>query len=128
MQGLPPEKIPSGSGIMNFARITGGGIAASIAVTFWDRREILHQSRLAESSSAYDPALRHAMAVLRDLGLTDTQAAGILVREMVSQAYLLSTTDLSWISGWASLALMVMLWIPRKPKSEGAAPPIAVAD
>jgi DHA2 family multidrug resistance protein len=128
VQGLPPEKIPSGSGIMNFARITGGGIAASIAVTFWDRREVLHQSRLAESSSAYDPALQHAMTVLRDLGLTDTQAAGMLVREMVSQAYLLSTTDLSWISGWASLALMVMLWIPRKPKSEGVAPPIAVAD
>jgi DHA2 family multidrug resistance protein len=129
MQGMPPDKIPSGSGLMNFARITGGGVAASIAITFWDRREILHQSRLAESSSIYDPALRHAMAVLRDLGMTDTQAAGVLVREMVAQAYLLSTTELSWISGWASLVLMVILWIPKKPRTgAGPAPVIAGGD
>jgi DHA2 family multidrug resistance protein len=128
VQGLPPEKIPSGSGIMNFARITGGGIAASIAITFWDRREILHQSRLAESSSAYDPALRHAMATLRDLGLSDVQSVALLTREMVAQAYLLSTTELAWFSGWASLALMIMLWIPRRQKAEGPASPIAVAD
>jgi len=57
--------------------------------------------------------------VLRELGLTDTQAMGMLVREMVSQAYLLSTTELSWFAGWGSLALMVMLWIPesQKPKA-----------
>lgn len=129
VQGLPPEKIPSGSGIMNFARITGGGIAASIAITFWDRREILHQSRLAESSSVYDPVLQHSLATLHHMGLSETQAIGAMTREMIAQAYLLSTTELAWFSGWASLALMVMLWIPKRPKAEaGGAAPIAVAD
>jgi DHA2 family multidrug resistance protein len=128
VQGLPPEKIPSGSGIMNFARITGGGVAASIAVTVWDRREILHQSRLAESSSAYDPALQHAMAALHALGLSDNQALGMMTHEMVAQAYLLSTTELAWFSGWASLALMVMLWIPRQRKTDAPAPQVAIAD
>ena len=46
---------------------------------------------------------------------------------MVAQAYLLSTTELSWISGWASLVLMVILWIPKKPKTgAGAAPIVAL--
>jgi len=128
VQGLPPEKLPSGSGLMNFARITGGGIAASIAITFWDRREILHQSRLAESSSLYDPAVQHAMSTLKGLGLSDNQAVAAMTHEMVAQAYLLSTTEIAWFSAWASLALMVMLWIPRKPRTEGPAPQVAVAD
>jgi DHA2 family multidrug resistance protein len=45
------RRIPSATGISNFARITGGAFAASITTTFWDRRETLHQSRLAEAAN-----------------------------------------------------------------------------
>ncbi|MEN3953539.1 DHA2 family efflux MFS transporter permease subunit [Iodidimonas sp. SYSU 1G8] len=126
IQGLPPEKIPSASGIMNFARITGGGFAASLGVTLWDRREAFHQSRLAESSSMFDPAAREAMAILQNFGFTDTQAAGILVREMTAQAYLLASTEIFWASGWISLALIGLIWLSKRPVSQ--APPIVVAD
>jgi DHA2 family multidrug resistance protein len=123
IHGLMPDKIPSASGIMNFLRITGGGFAASIAVTVWDRRETLHQSRLAETSSIYDPAAREAMAHLQSLGFTDTQAVGVLVHEMTRQAYLLASTDIFWISGWASLVMAALIWIARKPVGHGPAAP-----
>lgn len=47
LDGIPPERIPSASGIANFSRITAGSFAASIATTMWDQREALHQNRLA---------------------------------------------------------------------------------
>jgi DHA2 family multidrug resistance protein len=52
-----PHRIPSATGISNFARITGGAFAASITTTFWDRREILHQSRLAEAANLGNPPI-----------------------------------------------------------------------
>jgi len=49
--GVPPERVPAASGMTNFLRITAGSFATSISITFWDRREALHQTRLADSSA-----------------------------------------------------------------------------
>jgi DHA2 family multidrug resistance protein len=54
--GLPPEKIPAASGLSNFLRITAGSFATSLTTTFWDRREALHQTRLADTVTVYAPA------------------------------------------------------------------------
>ena len=57
LDGVPPQRIPLASGLSNFARITGGGFAASIVTTLWDRREALHQSRLADQTTIFTPGL-----------------------------------------------------------------------
>ena len=124
LDGIAPERIPSASGISNFARITAGGFAASIITTAWDRREALHQSRLADSSSAYNPVMQQAMDHLHGFGFTDLQAYASLARSMASQAYLLASDDLFWISGWLSLAMIVVVWLARRAIS-GGGPPIA---
>ncbi|HVZ91831.1 MAG TPA: DHA2 family efflux MFS transporter permease subunit, partial [Rhizomicrobium sp.] len=82
LDGIAPERIPSASGISNFARITAGGFAASITTTLWDRREALHQSRLADWSSAYSPAMRQALDHLHRLGFADPQAYAVLARSL----------------------------------------------
>jgi DHA2 family multidrug resistance protein len=120
LDGIAPERIPSASGISNFARITAGGFAASIVTTMWDRREALHQARLADSSSIYNPAMQQAVAHLHSFGLTDLQSYTVLARSMVSQAYLLSSDDLFWISGWLSVAMIVVVWMARRAISGGA--------
>jgi DHA2 family multidrug resistance protein len=120
LDGIPPERIPSASGISNFARITAGGFAASIITTLWDRREALHQSRLADHSSVFDPVMQQAVAHLHSFGLTDLQSYGVLARNMVQQAYLLSSLDLFWISGWLSVILIGVIWIARHTHSNGA--------
>jgi DHA2 family multidrug resistance protein len=122
LDGIPPDKIPSASGISNFSRITAGGFAASITTTLWDRREALHQSRLADSSSLYSPAMQQATAHLHAYGLTDLQSYTLLARNLSQQAYLLASDDLFWISGWLSIAMIGVIWLARRAVSGGGAP------
>jgi DHA2 family multidrug resistance protein len=114
LDGVPPDRIPSATGITNFARITGGSFAASIITTAWDRREALHQTRLADSVGNGMP-LQQAMAALRQLGLTDGQAAAAVGRQMVGQAYLLASTDLFYVSAWLCIVLIGVVWLTRRP-------------
>src|SRR3546814_6780550 len=55
LNGIPPEQIPSATGISNFARITCGSFGASLITTAWDRREAVHQSQLADHLTIFSP-------------------------------------------------------------------------
>jgi MFS transporter, DHA2 family, multidrug resistance protein len=111
---IPPERIPTATGLSNFARITAGSFAASIVTTAWDRREALHQSRLSEAIGQGGP-YQMASGALERLGLTDTQAAAAVTRQMVGQAYLLASTDLFRASAWLCIVLTVLVWFTRRP-------------
>ena len=115
---IPPERMPSATGLSNFTRIVAGSFAASLITTAWDRREALHQSRLAEAVGAGMP-LRMAREALGRLGLTDAQAIGAVTRQMVGQAYLLASTDLFRLSAWLCLILIVLVWFTRRPTGGG---------
>ncbi len=115
LDGIPPERLPSATGISNFARIVAGSFAASIITTAWDRREALHQSRLSEAVGQGMP-LQMATDALQKLGATSTQAAAAVTRQMVGQAYLLASTDLFRLSAWLCAALIVIVWFTRRPK------------
>jgi DHA2 family multidrug resistance protein len=119
LDGIRPERIPSASGISNFARITAGGFAASIITTMWDRREALHQSRLADGTTAFNPAMQQALERLHHLGLGDLPSYAFLARTMANQAYLLSSDDLFWISGWLSIAMIAVVWMAKKARGGG---------
>jgi MFS transporter, DHA2 family, multidrug resistance protein len=119
LDGVPPARIPLASGLSNFARITAGGFAASIVTTIWDRREALHQSRMADLTTAFSPALNQALTGLHRLGLSDLGAKAAIVRTMTGQAYLLGANDIFWISGWISFVLIGTVWLCRKAKSGG---------
>lgn len=122
LDGVSPPRIPLASGLSNFARITAGGFAASVVTTFWDRREALHQSRMADLTTAFSPALNQALAGLHRLGAPDLGAKAALVRIMTGQAYLLGANDIFWASGWSCFILIGMVWLCRKAKSGGGAP------
>lgn len=115
LDGIPPQRLPSATGISNFARIVAGSFAASIITTAWDRREALHQSRLSEAVGQGMP-LRMASEALQGMGATSTQAAAAVTRQMVGQAYLLASTDLFRVSAWVCAALIVIVWFTRRPK------------
>ncbi len=121
LDGVEPERLPSATGISNFARITAGGFAASIVTTLWDRREALHQTRLAETSSVFDPALQQAQAQLHQFGFTEPQGYGLLTHELMQQAYLLASLDLFWISGWLTVAMIGLVWLARRAVSGAGA-------
>jgi DHA2 family multidrug resistance protein len=116
---IAPQRIPSASGISNFARITAGAFAASLTTTFWDRREAFHQARLVETSSPFNPIWRGAVNGLHGLGFGDLQSYGVVMRNVINQAYLLAADDLFWISAWISLAMIALVWLARRSVSSG---------
>jgi MFS transporter, DHA2 family, multidrug resistance protein len=124
--GLPPQKIPSASGLSNFLRITAGSFATSLITTFWDRREALHQTHLAETVTVYAPSYQQSLAQLHQLGLGDQGAAGAMTQQLIGQGYLLSSLDLFYLSAWLSVALIPLCFIVRRPAVHGAV--VAAAD
>jgi MFS transporter, DHA2 family, multidrug resistance protein len=120
--GLPPHKIPAASGLSNFLRITAGSFATSLTTTFWDRREALHQARLADTITVYTPAYQQSLAQLHQFGMTDQAAAGAITQNLVGQSYLLSSLDLFYLSAWLSVAMIPLCFLVRRPAGGGPAP------
>jgi DHA2 family multidrug resistance protein len=118
--GLPSQKVPSASGLSNFLRITAAGFATSLITTFWDRREALHQSQLADAVTQYTPAYQEALTRMHQFGLTDQVAAGAMTQSMIGQSYLLSSLDLFYASAWLSVLLIPLCFLVRRPSSGGA--------
>jgi len=122
LDGIPPAKIPLASGLSNFARITGGGFAASIVTTFWDRREALHQSRLVDHTTIFSPELAETVKSLHGFGFSNLAGHAAVLRTIVGQAYLLAAEDIFWISGWLCILMVGMVWLCRRSVSGGGAP------
>jgi len=120
LDGLPPERVPSASGLANFLRITSGSFATSLTTTYWDRREALHQSRLVESLSAYDPRYSSALAQLHAQGFHEHSAAAMVLHQVIGQGYLLSSLDIFYFSGWLAMLVMPLCWLVRRPSSRPA--------
>src|SRR5580698_1281334 len=119
LDGIPPERIPLASGLSNFARITAGGFAASVVTTLWDRREALHQSRMTDQTTQFNPAFNQAVANLQHLGIPNLGAFASISRVMTGQAYLLGANDIFWASGWICLVLIGIVWLCRRAVSGG---------
>ncbi len=118
--GLPPQKIPAASGLSNFLRITAASFATSLTTTFWDRREALHQARLADTISVYTPAYQQSLAQFHGFGLGDQGAAGAMTQVLVGQSYLLSSLDIFYFSGWLCILLIPVCFLVRRPTPSGA--------
>ena len=89
-----------------------GAFATSITTTFWDRHEALHQTHLAESSAASTvPHLQRPSIVscrLSASAMIDTRSSACCPQDLMHQAYLLSSLDYFWISGWLTSGAAVL--------------------
>ncbi len=119
LDGVPPQQIPAASGLSNFLRIVAGSFATSITTTFWDDHAALHQTRLAETSSIYDPSLTEPLQQLSAAGLTQTQSIAVLTRELGNQAHLMSALDFFWIAGWLCWGIAGLVLFTRRPQGTG---------
>jgi MFS transporter, DHA2 family, multidrug resistance protein len=125
LDGVPPERIASASGLSNFARIIVAGFSVSLVTTFWDRREAFHQSHMADLMSGYMPAFNNLLLSMQDMGLPELSAKAAVARGMVGQAYLLASVDMFTVSAWLCLAAIVIVWLCRKAQPHG---PLPLAD
>src|SRR5437762_9095080 len=113
LAGLPPERIPSASGLFNFARITAGSFGTSITTTLWDRRATLHHAQLIEHLTPNDPVTAQALGNLHAGGMGQDQSYALLNRLVDSQAFMLSANDIFYVSGLLFLGLIFVVWLAR---------------
>jgi MFS transporter, DHA2 family, multidrug resistance protein len=119
LSGLPPERIPAASGLINFARITAGSFGTSITTTVWDRRATLHHAQLVEHLTQGDPAAAQAFSHLQAGGFGMDQSYAVLNRMVDQQAFMLSANDIFYVSGLMFLGLIVLIWFARPQRGGG---------
>jgi MFS transporter, DHA2 family, multidrug resistance protein len=122
LDGITPQHMPAATSISNFLRITAAAFSTSLSTTLWDNRASLHQSRLAEASSVFDPKLQQAIAGLHGLGLSDQQSIAVLTRGAIQQAYTMSSIDYFYATTWVALLLAGMIWLTRRPHVASGVP------
>ncbi|MBV9511649.1 MAG: MFS transporter, partial [Caulobacteraceae bacterium] len=121
LKDVPPQQVPSASGLSNFARITAGGFAASLVTAFWDRREALHQSAMADIQTARSDEWTQALQTLQAHGLGPQQSLGSLAGQVVNQAYTVAALDLFWLFGVLSVLMIPLVWLTGRSMSAGGA-------
>jgi len=114
--GIAPQQVPAATSISNFLRIISGAFSTSISTTVWENRADLHQSRLAEATSLYDPTAQQALASAQGAGLTDSQTYAALTRGLIEQAYMLSSLDYFFVTSGMALLIVTLVWFARRPR------------
>jgi DHA2 family multidrug resistance protein len=121
LSGLPPEKIPSASGLSNFVRITAGAFGTSIATTQWENRAAVHHATLAEVTYPGNPIAEQALAGMRATGQSIEQAYATLERMVTAQSMTMGALDIFHASSIIFLILVPLVWIAKREKKGGAA-------
>lgn len=127
LSGQPPDRIPAASGLSNFVRITFGAIGASISTTLWENRSALHHAQLVEQINPYNPVYHSQLDHLMQLGMSQSQAIGVIERNISQQASMLGANDIFWISGVLFFVLIVFVWLTKRTKQGGAGSADAMA-
>jgi len=120
LAGLPAEKIPSASGLSNFARITAGAFGTSIFTTMWDDRASMHHAHLVESVNHGNNAATQMLEQLRAAGMSASQAMAAVERMVTQQAYSLAANDVFYLSALIFVALLPLVWLVKRPRAAGS--------
>jgi DHA2 family multidrug resistance protein len=120
LSGLPPDRIPSASGLSNFARITAGAFGTSISTTVWDNRAAMHHAHLTESINAGSTATTQILSRLQDAGMDPAQSLAMVDRMINVQAYVLAADDIFYASTVIFILMIPLLWFSHPLKSSAA--------
>lgn len=126
--GIPPEKIPSASGLSSFARMTGGSFGTSIAITVWQDRAALHHAQLAELVNRGSSATNSALAGFQASGMSMEQGLANINRMVDQQAYMLAANDVFWGSSLIFICLIPLVWLARPARAGAPSTGPAAAD
>jgi DHA2 family multidrug resistance protein len=118
--GLPPEKIPSASGLSSFARMVGGSFGTSIAITVWQDRTALHHAQLSELVNRGSSAANSALSGFSASGMSPEQALTQINRMVDQQAAMLAVNDVFHASAIIFLLLIPLVWLARPKRANGA--------
>jgi DHA2 family multidrug resistance protein len=121
--GVPREKNNEVSSLINLARNIGGGLGISLAETLIARRAQLHQARLIEHVTRFDPSLRGGLTALaatlghKGLAAADAtrQAYARVYGIVQQQANALAFIDTIWILAVVCLCCTPLALLIKRP-------------
>jgi len=127
---LPPQKNNAASGIINLSRNVGASVGISIVTTMLDRRGQFHRDRLAAYLNPANPNVQKMLdgtsATLQAHGASASaatqQAYAMLQGNLQHQSDMLAYIDNFWMLGVATLFLVPLVLLVRKPKRGGTVP------
>ncbi|AOA58924.1 DHA2 family efflux MFS transporter permease subunit [Acinetobacter larvae] len=117
LNGIPPEKIASASGLQTSIRMMAGSLIASLAQTYWDQRSRYYQNVLVDSLEDSRPAVATTMQQMTAQGLTEQQSWQVIWRETIIQADMLALNDFFLWSSIAFALSIVVIWFARNPQA-----------
>jgi MFS transporter, DHA2 family, multidrug resistance protein len=129
---VPREKTNMGTGIINLARNIGASVGIATVTTMLQRRTQAHQARLMEHvnglSAAYHNLITGTQARLVSAGSglarASDQAHGMLLGTVQRQAAMLAFIDNFKMLGVVFFAVIPILLLLKKPKSQAGSVPV----
>jgi DHA2 family multidrug resistance protein len=126
---IPRERMTEASSLYNLLRNLGGSVGIAFTTTMLARRAQLHQTRLVEHLSPFDPAYTisrdRLSSFLTGQGLPAAGADGVMYRELVRQS-----TALAFADAFLSICLLMLCMLPlvllmQRAPTAGVGPPPA---
>lgn len=122
INGIPPQLLPSASGMFNMMRNLGGSVGIATLATLLTNREHLHSARIGENLSLYDPATQARLDALTqnfaakgaDLAAAQDMALKALDQIVRRESYVMAYNDAFLILGFALLACVAAVWFSKK--------------
>jgi DHA2 family multidrug resistance protein len=129
MDPIPLEAMGFATALYSLIRNMGSSMGISFVTTELARRSQLHQARLVEGITAYNPGVQQATSALgRMIGGesvgNNAQALGVIYGQTVRQASVMSFLDLFHLLGILFLLMIPLVWVMRRPRQRaGQRPP-----
>ncbi|RLA09559.1 MAG: MFS transporter [Gammaproteobacteria bacterium] len=114
LSNIPQHRMASATGMFYFTRTLAGSIGASLGITLWERREIFHHARLAETITAADVINNGANGA----GIIAQQGQvgyGLAEFAIWQQSSLLGMNDVLYLTSLLVPPLLIMIWFARPP-------------
>jgi MFS transporter, DHA2 family, multidrug resistance protein len=114
------DHMAAASGLSNFLRTLSGAIGTAMSTTIWENTAIYHHAVLAESVNPYSANTSAFTDSLNTLGVIGDTATAQINSIVTQQGFMLATNDYFRWSGFAFIALAVLVWFTRPPKTAQA--------
>ncbi|MDR1039525.1 MAG: DHA2 family efflux MFS transporter permease subunit [Deltaproteobacteria bacterium] len=114
--GIPPAQVAGASGLFSCVRTLFTGIGTSVVTTIWERREAVHQARLQSFIDGMNPIAADAMSGLASAGMGQSEALAFVSRQIQTQAFIVSATELYRMIALCFLALTIIALFAKPDK------------
>jgi MFS transporter, DHA2 family, multidrug resistance protein len=126
---IPREHMTEATSLYNLLRNLGGSVGIAFTTTMLSRRAQMHQTRLVEHLSPFDPSYQiyrdRIAETLSQKGIPAGGADGLLYRELVRQATTLAFTDTFFMICLLILCMLPLVLLMKRAPAAAGGPPAA---